>query len=369
MIRHPMNYHDYLQISKLLDCQKLESAKHGARAHDEMLFIIVHQVYELWFKQILTEVDSVLEVFGQDRIDERQMDLIVSRLQRIVEIQKLLVDQVRIMETMTPLDFLEFRDMLIPASGFQSQQFRILENSLGLRRDDRLRYNEAEYHQSLNPEQRPRVLEAETKPSLFDRLEAWLERTPFLNMQGFDFWQIYKSTVERSLQEELRIIANNPVLSEKDRERNQRILGETLRNFASLFEENAYQIARSEGKWRLSYKAIHAALLIQLYRDQPVLQLPFRLLTAIQDIDEWLTTWRYRHALMAKRMLGARVGTGGSSGHEYLRQSTEEHKIFQDFFQLTTFFVPRSKLPSLPQSIQRELGFYYSSNSGQEPKS
>ncbi len=363
-----MNYHDYLEIDRLLSCQKLESAKTGKPAHDEMLFIIVHQVYELWFKQILTEVGSVLEVFSQAKIDERQMDLIVARLQRVVEIQKLLVDQVRIMETMTPLDFLEFRDLLIPASGFQSQQFRQLEIKLGLKREDRLKYNESEYYKSLKPEHQMPTTDLEKEPSLFTCIEAWLERTPFLSMQGFDFWQVYKTTVETSLKEELQIIDGNPVLSAADKGRNQKILNETLKNFAALFDEDAYQTARGEGKWRLSYKATHAALLIQLYRDQPVLQLPFRLLTAIQDIDEWLTTWRYRHALMAKRMLGSRVGTGGSSGHEYLKDSTEKHKIFQDFFQLTTFFVPRSKLPVLPSEIQRELGFYYS-NSGKLEKS
>ena len=118
MFSGKMNYHDYLQIDKLLSAQKLESAERGQAAHDEMLFIIVHQVYELWFKQILTEITSVLGIFNHDRVDEKLMDLIVARLQRVVEIQKLLVDQVRIMETMTPLDFLEFREFLIPASGF-----------------------------------------------------------------------------------------------------------------------------------------------------------------------------------------------------------------------------------------------------------
>ena len=101
MFNNKMNYHDYLQVDKLLDAQKLESKIQGKPAHDEMLFIIVHQVYELWFKLILTEIESVLEIFSRDNVDEKLMDLIVSRLQRVVEIQKLLIDQVAIMETMT----------------------------------------------------------------------------------------------------------------------------------------------------------------------------------------------------------------------------------------------------------------------------
>jgi tryptophan 2,3-dioxygenase len=81
-------------------------------------------------------------------------------------------------------------------------------------------------------------------------------------------------------------------------------------------------------------------------------------------MDEWFTTWRHRHALMAKRMLGQKVGTGGSSGYQYLRDATDQHKVFNDFFQLTTFFVPRSKLPPIPKEAEQSLGFSYS----REPK-
>lgn len=359
MFSGKMNYHDYLQIDKLLDAQKLESDVQGKHAHDEMLFIIVHQVYELWFKQILTEVDSIVTIFSQARVDERQMDLIVARLQRIVTIQRLLLDQITVMETMTPLDFLEFRDLLIPASGFQSFQFRTLESKLGLMRDARLKYNAADFDQSLKPDQRPQMAGIEKQSNLFSCVERWLERTPFLEMQGFNFWQTYKSTVEKTLQRDLEIIQTNPSLGPEDRKRNEMIVQGTLQSFAKLFDEKQYDTARAAGEWRLSYKAIHAALLIQLYRDQPALQLPFRLLTALQDMDEGFTNWRQRHALMAKRMLGAKVGTGGSSGYQYLKDAADKHKIFSDLFQLTTFFVPRSKLPVLPKEVERELGFKF----------
>lgn len=363
MFSNKMNYHDYLQIDQLLSAQHLESERLGKKAHDEMLFIIVHQVYELWFKLILTEVRSVLDIFAQDRIDEKQMDLIVSRLQRVVAIQKLLVDQVGIVETMTPLDFLEFRDMLIPASGFQSLQFRKLETVLGLKRENRLMYGQSAYEQSLKPDQRSAMMELEGKPTLFERVEKWLERTPFLKMRGFDFWKAYKDTVEAALKRDIEIIDQNPALGTEDRARNKAMLENTMASFRALFDEKEYAEARARGEWRLSYQAVHAALLVQLYRDQPALQLPFRVITALQDMDEMFTTWRHRHALMAKRMLGSKVGTGGSSGYQYLRDATDKHKVFQDFFQLTTFFVPRSKLPKLPQEVERELGFHYS-NSG-----
>ena len=363
MFSKKMNYHDYLQVDKLLDAQKLESDAQGKSAHDEMLFIIVHQTYELWFKLILTEIGSILDIFKGEKVDEKLMDLIVSRLQRVVEIQKILVNQVGVIETMTPLDFLEFRDLLIPASGFQSLQFREIENRLGLRRENRLQYNQADYDKSLKPEHRTHVVETETEPSLFERVEQWLERTPFLKMQGFDFWQTYKDTVEEALTADLKIIQQNPTLSPEDRQRNEMIVNASLTSFRALFDEKSYQEALARGEWRLSYRAVHAALLIQLYRDQPALQLPFRLITALQDMDELFTTWRHRHALMAKRMLGLKVGTGGSSGFQYLRDAADKHKVFNDFFQLTTFFVPRSKLPVLPKQIERELGFFYSNSS------
>src|SRR5258708_22364938 len=129
----PVEYQESLQHDRLLSSQHPKSAEHGRPAHDEMLFIVVHQAYELWFKQILHELDSVLDLCRQDSVDERSIGVAVARLQRIAEIQKLLIDQLHILETMTPLDFLDFRDLLVPASGFQSVQFRLIEKKLGLR--------------------------------------------------------------------------------------------------------------------------------------------------------------------------------------------------------------------------------------------
>ncbi len=94
-----------------------------------------------------------------------------------------------------------------------------------------------------------------------------------------------------------------------------------------------------------------------------MLQQPFRLLSRLMDVDESLTTWRYRHALMAQRMIGAKVGTGGSSGHDYLRRTAEQHRVFADLFALSSFFIPRSKLPALPPEVQRAMGYRYAQGS------
>jgi len=116
-------YADYLKLHALLAAQQPESARHGRPAHDEMLFIIVHQTYELWFKQILHELDRIQTDFGGDVVEDEYLGRIVHGLDRINEILKLLIQQLEVLETMTPLDFLDFRDFLFPASGFQSTQF------------------------------------------------------------------------------------------------------------------------------------------------------------------------------------------------------------------------------------------------------
>ena len=130
-----MYYNDYLQLEKILDAQHPESFKPGNEpAHDEMLFIIIHQAYELWFKQILFELDFIMHIFKKDTIDDNSEDLnlVRHRLSRIIKILELLNQQITLLDTMTPLDFLEFRNLLTPASGFQSVQFRLVEARLGL---------------------------------------------------------------------------------------------------------------------------------------------------------------------------------------------------------------------------------------------
>ena len=120
---NPMYYGSYLHVNTLLSLQTPRSAAGGrAPAHDELLFIITHQAYELWFKQIIHELDSVRAMFGTATVDERDMGVAVSRLQRVNEIQLLLVQQISVLETMSALEFLAFRDFLYPASGFQSVQ-------------------------------------------------------------------------------------------------------------------------------------------------------------------------------------------------------------------------------------------------------
>src|SRR5690606_1153379 len=190
----PLYYPAYLQLDRILNAQTLESAREGRSVHDEMLFIIVHQAYELWFKQILWELDSILGLFAQDTVNEDDMGVILGRLRRITAIQSLLLQQIDVLETMTALDFLEFRDYLFPASGFQSAQFRLVENKLGVRPGDRLKLEGAPYTARFNASDRELVEATESQPSLFELVERWLERTPFLDRGDYAFWDAYQKS-------------------------------------------------------------------------------------------------------------------------------------------------------------------------------
>src|ERR671919_2478950 len=132
-------YSDYIELNRILDSQHPKSFDSIDKGNDEMLFIIIHQVYELWFKQILFELDLVRHVFIRDRINDNSDDLsrVVQKLKRIGKILELINQQVSVLETMTALDFLEFRNVLLPASGFQSKQFRLIEAKLGLKMEQR----------------------------------------------------------------------------------------------------------------------------------------------------------------------------------------------------------------------------------------
>lgn len=355
----PLYYADYLQLNKLLSSQLLKSDEHGIPAHDEHLFIIVHQAYELWFKQILHELRSVIAEFGKEYVDEKEVGIAVLRLGRITEIQKLLVDQLRVLETMTPLDFLEFRDVLYPASGFQSFQFRLIENLIGMKPEQRLLYNKEVYYANLHGKHQEIIKQSEEELSLYDVIERWLERTPFLEFQGFNFWHHYSKAVEDMLEADRANILNNEASSDEEKRAQLHEWTVNEEYFRALLDEKKHNELRELNKRRLSHKATQAALLIELYRDEPILHLPFRLLTVLKDMDELWTTWRYRHALMVHRMIGNKIGTGGSTGHSYLKATVDKYKVFSDLFNLSTFLIPRSMLPPLPAEIKRTLGFYF----------
>ncbi len=356
-----IHYKSYLDLDKILDAQHLRSAElDEAPAHEEMLFIIVHQSYELWFKQIIHELESVMQMFDKQMVDEKNIGLSVTRLGRVIEILKLLIEHIRIMETMTPLDFLDFRNYLFPASGFQSFQFRKIENLLGLPEKERMTYHGHHYAAFFSEEEQAELKQIAYGHNLFEAVEDWLERTPFLKLGNFKFLELYKAAIHRMVEKERKAIQSSTYLSEEEKIMRLKMMGSTDTYFKTILHPEIHQQRMEEGKIRLSYQATIAALMISLYNEQPLLQLPYRFLLRLIDIDELLTTWRYRHAQMVQRMLGRKTGTGGSSGHEYLHATAVKHHIFTDLHNISTLLIPRSELPDLPEEVEKELGFYYS---------
>ena len=285
----PLYYHDYLQLDQLLSCQQPASDRLGRAAHDELLFIIVHQAYELWFKQILHELDAVIDIFA-GVVADRDMLRAVGHLQRVAEIERLLLHQVDVLETMTPLDFLDFRDLLVPASGFQSVQFRMIENRLGVDPAEPAAHRRLRVHHPLH--RRASAADRDSpssEPSLFAEVEAWLERTPFLNLADYDFWREYRAAVERSLAADRRAIEEDPRLDPERavsadwRRSIARPPISPRRSTPRPTPNTIRAIARISPTGRSG-----AALLINLYRDEPVVQLPFRLLATLMDVDEGL---------------------------------------------------------------------------------
>lgn len=329
--RAPVYYSEYLQLDKILNAQDPESTKDGIRADDEMLFIIIHQAYELWFKEILHELNIIRDIFRQEDIPNNSPDIYncVHRIKRVSQVLSLAVTQMGIIETMTPLDFLDFRDLLRPASGFQSIQFKMIEATLGLTYDQR--HGQNYYLSQLNEKDRERVKEAESQVSLLVLINQWLERMPFVK-DNAQFWINYREAYASTL---LDVEMGN------------------LKTFDKLFVNEAeYDPAR-----RFSMAANRSALFIMLYRDYPLLHLPFELVSSLLEIDEGLSMWRHRHIHMVQRTIGKRVGTGGSTGADYLKGAADSHIIFKEMAELTSFLLPRHALPALPKDVTDQLSF------------
>jgi tryptophan 2,3-dioxygenase len=350
-------YGDYLQLDKILSAQAPESRKYGKEAHDETLFIIIHQSYELWFKQILHEIGSVLEVFSGDKVKDEKLTKVVHRLKRVIKIQNLLNQQIEVIETMTPQDFMAFRDFLVPASGFQSIQFKMLEISLGLKSEYRIDFDKESFYARLNEADQQFLQGLENQTSLFEQVDTWLARMPFLEFGEFKFWDMYKDATDRMIKNDIDIVNSIENISDNDKNVQLKDIEATREKFAALLDIDKYEELRADDVFRLSQKGMLGALFINLYRDEPVFNLPFQILTCLTDIDELLTIWRYKHAMMVQRMLGSKIGTGGSSGHEYLKRTTEKNRIFTDLFHMATFMLPKDDLPALPEDLKRVMGF------------
>jgi len=351
-------YSDYIELDKILNSQHPKSFESLEEGNDEMLFIIVHQVYEIWFKQIIFELDLARRIFIQDGINDNSDDLskVVHKLKRIGKILELINQQVSVLETMTALDFLEFRNVLLPASGFQSKQFRLIEAKLGLKMEQRYKQEYYKYTRrgSLSETDLQEVNQAESESTLKELIIKWLERMPYLDER---YWKEYTRSSPAD-QRSSPVDQRSSQVSESDagdrhkfwmdyRSAYQNSLSKNetgrLREFDKVFFE--------EGRGDVSPIAMQAALFITIYRNLPIFHLPFELLNTLSEIDELLSNWRYRHFMMVRRMIGLRVGTGGTSGAGYLEGTLSQHYAFREITEVATFLIERSKRPVLPNAL------------------
>lgn len=264
-LNEPLSYNKYLRVRELIGLQDcLSDPVH----HDELLFITIHQAYELWFKQMLHEIDAALASMREDRAAAA-----ARAMSRVVEIEKLLVTQIHILETMTPINFLGFRDQLNPASGFQSMQFREVEFASGLKDEVVLRAFRADEFAS------ERLRARMGSPTLGEEFYALLSR------RGLDAPPDDASTSDE----------------ERQRAYGMRVRAalEIVTHFETRFEE--YQLSE-----------------------------------ALIAHDEFFSLWRYHHVKMVERMLGTKKGTGGSEGVGYLK-TTLDKKFFPELWEARTY--------------------------------
>lgn len=260
--RNQLSYGKYLHLDTLLAAQKPLSEQ-----HDEMLFIVQHHVAELWLKLMLHETRAVLVHLRADRIAP-----CFKMFSRIKRIQQQLTDMWSVLETLTPTDYLAFRDILGPSSGFQSLQYRLLEFSLGNKNADMLA---AFAHDAPAQAQLREALEA---PSLYDECLAWLAR------QGH---AVPESVLRRDFS---RAHVREPAL---------------IPAFTRIYENT--------GQFWDAYE----------------------LCESLVDIEVNFQTWRFRHMKTVERIIGYRRGTGGSSGVGFLKQALDL-TFFPELFEART---------------------------------
>lgn len=304
---------------------------------------------------MLFELDSVRNIFDKMDIGEKGISLALHRLARIKEIQKLLTDHMNVLDTMTPQEFLDFRDHLFPASGFQSFQFRLLEIKIGVKQDQR---QNAKWLHTLSEEHRSRIKAAQNEPSLFDYVERWLRNVPFREFRGYKFTDSYKAAVQKMFVVEKENLKTQ--LSPEEFESALSRLEDTRISYESVYKRDVHEQMIKKKTRRMGMRATNASLMILLYQDMPILQLPARLLRTLVEVDELLNQWRYRHSQMVHKMIGAKIGTGGSLGHSYLKRTVDSQRVFADLANLSTLLIPRSLLPELPSSLRDQMKYFHS---------
>jgi tryptophan 2,3-dioxygenase len=352
-----VTYWDYLRLPELLALQGGLEGNDVEISEDELHFIVVHQVFELWFKLMLRELRLARDKMAAPWVEEETVPYVVHHLRRINEILRLAAEQFRVMETLTPQDFLAFRSKLGTASGFQSFQMRQIEAILGLQPEQRAMQGHTDPLHSLQAAVKharsgtpllARVLETRQETSLREALHAWLSRTPIQGSYPTDpddprvvegFLQAYLEALQQHQNAQMAHLladGSNPAA--------------VRAQFAAMLDSARTFLTAAdvpEAADRSRTCRIRAGLLfIESYRDLPLLAWPRLLIDTVVEMEELFVLWRTRHARMVERVIGRRVGTGGSSGVDYLDE-TARYRIFPELWAVRTLLLPRAVLPPL----------------------
>jgi len=348
-----LDYDNYLQLDKILNANSPKSGKNAAKwAHTEHLFITIHQVFELWFKQCIHDLRAVITTFRGDHLADEDILFVHNGLKRISTIiNNGLEKNFVTLETMSAMEFLEFRSYLGTASGFQSWQFRVFENLIGLKPEWRTRYSRRDYKEFLREEHARVVTASEEETDLLTVVCDWLARCPYLD-QDWNFWDEFQAVVLEIIEEKRAEIENNEYFSNEEKRRQFKDLEE---GWSAILSRDEYEKVRGRGVVKMTYEALQGAIFIEQYRNHHALQMPYKILESIMDIETALRGFRIRHANMVHRMIGSKVGTGGSSGYNYLRATEKRHSVFADLFNISSYLLPPERLPELPKSITSML--------------
>lgn len=355
---HTPTYWDYLHLDQLLGLQGGLEGDDSQLLADELHFIVVHQSFELWFKLLLRELRLARDHLGQPKVDEETIPHVVQHLRRINTVLRHAVNQFEVMETLTPQGFLDFRDKLVPSSGFQSFQMREVEILMGLEDAQRIKYGDVDPIRHLHevahdtPAGRlatARIAAVRAERTVLSVLNDWLYRAPIQGSTPGDpgdpevvgaFVESYLARMDEHHESNLTRLLDTLEVSDPEGMRTK---------FAAIREDARtflHATAVPEPERARTQRIRAAALFIESYRQLPLLSWPRLLLDLVVEMEEQLVLWRHRHVRMVERTIGRRVGTGGSGGVDYL-EKTGRYRVFRDLWAIRTLLLPTARLPEL----------------------
>jgi tryptophan 2,3-dioxygenase len=349
------NYWDYIKTEQLLSLQGGFDNDENALANDEVVFIVVHQVYELWFKLILRELDTARNVFLQNPVPDIQLANAARALRRVVALFEQAIPHFRVMETLTTRDYLGFRDRLIPASGFQSAQLREIEVLLGLEDGMRLPMGrEGSFLKALestdgspSPSLARVKKRMESGPSLKALIYEWLSRTPIdgpaTQESAERFARAFISAHEAEIKNRIELAKQNALTAEDISRLEERYRAEIQFAERFLLADDEPELNEQERGFRRRVRA--AIVFLESYRELPRLAWPREVIDLVLAVEQQMLIWRQRHARMVERVIGRRTGTGGSAGVDYLDKTALQYRIFSDFWAVRTILLRKPSVP------------------------